>query len=237
MEPFGYIYITTNLVDGKRYLGMCRYGKRKDSTYLGSGKLLKEAIATYGTENFTKEIIEICDSRKELSIKEMRYISEYDCVSSPDWYNIAHGGYSTRGFQGKVHSDETKAKMRKNYKRPVTDKVRKASQASIKNASPLAVAKNKERFEALGVGYRATQVEVDGITYSSIRAYAEAMGISQSSASSRIKFMKLGKRRLPKPFEVDGLNFKSVHGYAQHLGVGWKTAEKILDERGVDFRP
>lgn len=38
-----YVYITTNLINGKRYIGQHR-SNILDEKYLGSGKLLKNAI-------------------------------------------------------------------------------------------------------------------------------------------------------------------------------------------------
>lgn len=127
--------------------------------------------------------------------------------------------------------------MKQNYKRPITEKVRAASKLSIKNASRNAVAKNKHRFDELGFGYRASKVEVDGVLYNSIKQYADAMGISQSSASTRLKNMRLGKRRLSKQFIINGVIYNSVASYTASLKIGWRAAAKLLDQMGVDFRP
>lgn len=42
---YGFIYITTNLINGKKYIGQ---KKGYNDTYLGSGKILKLAIKKYG---------------------------------------------------------------------------------------------------------------------------------------------------------------------------------------------
>ena len=54
---FGYIYLTTNLVNGRKYIGK-RISPVFDIKYNGSGTLLKKAINKYGKENFKTEIIE-----------------------------------------------------------------------------------------------------------------------------------------------------------------------------------
>ena len=54
MIPFGFVYITTNLVNCKRYIGQCRFSNPRWKTYIGSGKLIKIAIKKYGKENYTK---------------------------------------------------------------------------------------------------------------------------------------------------------------------------------------
>jgi hypothetical protein len=52
MEKRYYIYITTNLINGKQYIGK-HYGLINDD-YFGSGILLQKALKKYGKENFKK---------------------------------------------------------------------------------------------------------------------------------------------------------------------------------------
>lgn len=59
MELINFIYITTNIVNGKKYIG--KHTGYVDDNYLGSGSLLKKAISKYGKQNFRREIIVICD--------------------------------------------------------------------------------------------------------------------------------------------------------------------------------
>jgi len=83
------IYMTTNLINGRKYIGL---DSKNNPKYLGSGKALKLAIAKYGKENFNKEILCYCGSMEELLEKEKYYIKEYDAVNSKKFYNIAEGG-------------------------------------------------------------------------------------------------------------------------------------------------
>jgi hypothetical protein len=48
------IYITTNLINGKQYIGL---HSKNNKSYLGAGTLLLKAIKKYGKENFSKEIL------------------------------------------------------------------------------------------------------------------------------------------------------------------------------------
>ena len=52
------IYKTTNLINGKIYVGK---DSNDNPNYLGSGIVLKNAIDKYGRKSFKKEILEICD--------------------------------------------------------------------------------------------------------------------------------------------------------------------------------
>jgi hypothetical protein len=63
-----YIYKTTNLVNGKAYIG--KHNGALTDDYLGSGTLLKCAIEKYGRENFKKEILYISKNEEENREKE-----------------------------------------------------------------------------------------------------------------------------------------------------------------------
>jgi group I intron endonuclease len=78
------IYKTTNLINGNFYIGQ---DSKNNPKYLGSGKLLNQAIKKYGRENFAKEILEHCMTKQELNNREVYWISELKPI-----YNIAEGG-------------------------------------------------------------------------------------------------------------------------------------------------
>lgn len=90
---FGFIYITTNKINGRQYIGRCAYNRKNGwEDYLGSGKLLKQAIDKYGRENFSREIVLECSTEEELNLAEIKLISDNDACSNPKYYNIAEGG-------------------------------------------------------------------------------------------------------------------------------------------------
>lgn len=86
---FGYIYKTTNLVNGKIYIGK----KRGEFTasYKGSGKYLKNALNKYGKDNFSVEVIEYCENLDSQNERERYWIAYYRSLNTP-MYNIADGG-------------------------------------------------------------------------------------------------------------------------------------------------
>lgn len=120
-EPrYGFIYMTRNNVNGKLYIGQhTRTMNPKDiddSWYLGSGDALHMAIAKYGEENFTREIIYECESKPELDYMEKVFISYYNAVKNEDFYNIAGGGQGVGSGEnhpmyGKRHTAEAKRKI------------------------------------------------------------------------------------------------------------------------------
>ena len=90
---FGFIYITTNLINHKQYIGQRKIkGDDSDNQYLGSGKLITHSINKYGKENFTREILDYASSQEELDYLEGYYIELNHATTSPFFYNIAEGG-------------------------------------------------------------------------------------------------------------------------------------------------
>lgn len=110
---YGYIYITTNLINNRKYIGQKKSDYFKGTDYLGSGKILKQAVAKYGYENFKVDLLEECSSKEELDCQEKYWIKKYNAVDSPEFYNIAFGG------QSRVHrqSEESKRKLRVSHLR------------------------------------------------------------------------------------------------------------------------
>jgi len=104
------LYETTNLVNGKKYRGIHKTLKLNDG-YLGSGKVLLNAVNKYGKENFHREILEFCSSYEELLEKEKIYVDE-DWVSDYSNYNLKTGGQSAG-----ILSDESKNKISETLKR------------------------------------------------------------------------------------------------------------------------
>ena len=79
------IYKTTNLINGKIYIGQ---SINDDPKYLGSGVFLKNAIEKHGKENFLKEVIDVADSVDELNEKEIYWIEKYNSTDKNIGYNL-----------------------------------------------------------------------------------------------------------------------------------------------------
>ena len=81
------VYVTTNLINKKKYVGQDSYNNPK---YLGSGKLLKIAFSKYGIHNFEKQLLCKCESQEETDLMEKFWIKELDTINNG--YNIMIGG-------------------------------------------------------------------------------------------------------------------------------------------------
>lgn len=116
---YGYVYMTTNLVNNRKYIGRCKSSYFKGNAYLGSGKILHQAIKKYGKENFQVELLKECESDEELNQEEIRYIALYDAQKSREFYNICKGRTAGPGgprMKGKHHSEENKRRWSEQHR-------------------------------------------------------------------------------------------------------------------------
>ena len=84
------VYRTINVTNGKYYFGVHKTGDPKDS-YLGSGKLLRRAIAKHGEHSFDKEVLFIYLDQESAFGKEDELIQGYRGLD-PLCMNLRKGG-------------------------------------------------------------------------------------------------------------------------------------------------
>lgn len=144
---FYIVYQTTNLLDGKIYIG-CHRAETLYDEYLGSGKYLKRAIEKHGKSNFKRQNIHVFTSETQMFDKEAEIVNE-EFVKRQDTYNFKIGGFGgwdhinskpkppvsnetrkrmsasakirqtgeTNSFYGKTHTKETKLEIGKKSKK------------------------------------------------------------------------------------------------------------------------
>jgi GTPase involved in cell partitioning and DNA repair len=100
------IYRTTNILNGKIYIGKHQTKDINDG-YLGSGIALEKAIKKYGKESFKKEVLFIFNTEDEMNEKEKELVTE-SFIASNSNYNMGVGGEGGSHFKGKSHSEKTK---------------------------------------------------------------------------------------------------------------------------------
>jgi group I intron endonuclease len=108
MQKLHYVYLTTNLINGKQYVGDHTINPKEKRYYIGSGLINELAIKKYGEKNFFKEILEWFDTRNESFIAEEKYIKQFNTLV-PNGYNISPTG--GMGVNGGLHSQESKDKV------------------------------------------------------------------------------------------------------------------------------
>lgn len=111
------IYRITNCINGKTYIGQHKYKNTPYDSYMGSGKILKQAQVKYGIENFIKGIIiDSIEDREVINQLERDYIVLERQYNHNGCYNITDGGEGGCG----PHSEEWKRKVSKKLKgRPI----------------------------------------------------------------------------------------------------------------------
>lgn len=94
MEEKRYVYVITNLINNKQYVGQSKHPEQRFKEHCVKHKknryvsLINSAILKYGKENFKMEIVYYGPKYNE---KEIYYISKLNTLA-PDGYNLATGG-------------------------------------------------------------------------------------------------------------------------------------------------
>jgi group I intron endonuclease len=139
MKEYYIVYVTTNNLNGKIYVGS-HATNNLDDGYLGSGKVLKQAIKKYGRESFSREVIATFQTLAEAREFEAMAVREVIEKLVRGSYNRAINGTGAmlgkeNSFYGKQHTAETKKVMSALAKAKVGEKNnfygRKHSQATI----------------------------------------------------------------------------------------------------------
>jgi len=130
------VYVTTNKINGKKYLGKSAHGR---PGYLGSGIAIQNAIRKYGKENFSRETVAYSDSLIEVAKIERQLSLEWKVVESNNWYNLKIGGVGGSS-PGAKRTEETKQRISRSKKGQIawnkglagTEKVKHREETKIK---------------------------------------------------------------------------------------------------------
>lgn len=126
----GFIYETTNLVTGKKYIGKRQTNWEGWEDYLGSSKLLKKDIEKYGRENFERKILDTADCKTELAKLEIKHLLENNVAKSDDYYNQAiprlswADGWHQRPKQSREWIEKRASAVRGKKRKPYNVKVK-----------------------------------------------------------------------------------------------------------------
>ena len=103
---FGFIYVVTHVISGKKYIGKKQLmttrtlpplkGERKKrkvikegswKTYYGSQKEIKELVASSTPEDFHREVLRYCFTKKELTYRELEEQVLHRVLEDDDFLN------------------------------------------------------------------------------------------------------------------------------------------------------
>ena len=92
MEVYGVIYVITCLLTGMKYVGQTtRSVKVRFKEHSKKNTPLGKAIQEFGEENFIIEVIEECETEKQLNEREIFWVAQLNC-KVPNGYNQTDGG-------------------------------------------------------------------------------------------------------------------------------------------------
>lgn len=99
----GMVYMITNVINNKKYIGKKIFlftktkqvkGKKKRckvesdwQTYYGSNKELNEQVELFGTQNFKREILHLCINKSQMSYLELREQIDRRVLETELYYN------------------------------------------------------------------------------------------------------------------------------------------------------
>lgn len=102
-KAVGYVYIITNLINNRKYIGKKNFyfsktkqikGKKKRIKvesdwrhYFGSNKELLDDVDKFGKDNFKREIIRLCNSKGEFAYYEAKAQFDNNVLESDQFYN------------------------------------------------------------------------------------------------------------------------------------------------------
>lgn len=144
---YAIIYKTTNLINGKIYVGqrLIKDQSTLDDKYLGSGgRHLKRAFKKYGLENFKREVLHhiFIPNQKAVDALEKHYIKKHDSTNLSIGYNKLLGTSNNFGSGSPMKNPDVakrvtdKLRGRKGAKRSEAGKanMKKAAQKSWEDA-------------------------------------------------------------------------------------------------------
>jgi group I intron endonuclease len=184
------LYVITNLVNGKQYVGIAvGFGRRCREHISGHGsKIVYQAIQKYGIDNLRFEAWYEGDEQW-IRTMERRAILALDAMA-PSGYNLTFGGEGSLGWRA---SEETRRKMseaRKGKKLgPHSEETRqKISEAHKgKKCSPEEAARLRELCGRGADHPCAKSVTVNGVRYGCMKDAADGLGVCTSTVRELVK--------------------------------------------------
>lgn len=181
------IYKITNLVNGKVYVGK-HQTRVLDDGYMGSGKLIRRAVAKYGIDSFKKEILHIFDNELEMNAKEAELVTEEFCKESN--YNLCPGGHGGFGYINST-IDHTARNRKISRQRDYADQDYLTRRVATwkRNYNPASRVNNYQIKPLYGTeNGRSRAVQTDcGLIFDTVRAFAKAEGLTENGAIRRLK--------------------------------------------------
>ena len=211
MNKVHYVYKITNRVNNKFYVGV-HYG-RVDDCYMGSGKLIRQAIDKYGVDSFDKQILAVFENGIEAFEYETTYIQAHNLHILDDCYNLspnhnrpgsALGGVTYEVLYGEEKAQELKHMRSEQMKSRVVSEETKQKQSDARKGS---------------------------------EPWNKGLSVEDPRVLANIEKMKTTKRSNPKPSWNKGITSDE---YRSHYGEKGLTSPSMIGRiwinNGIDQR-
>lgn len=231
---YGFIYITTNNIDGKKYIGQRTYARKGWKTYLGSGIHIKRAIKKYGEENFSRVIIEECDTKEKLDEREKYWINHYGAVNSNNYYNIANGGDGGNTIAGYSESQLLEYKRRKSVIHKKTSlKGENSPRSKLTDKDVATISKllmdNMSSSQDIANKFNVSLSTIDDI-YNHRTWLNITDGLKFPDRKNHIQGGR--NKKTVKQYDVDGnyiATYESCHDAEKITGIGFRMISRVCN--------
>lgn len=102
------VYLRTNKINGKQYVGQSEDFKKREKAWKClsaryANKEIQKDRENFGIDNFSLDILALCDTQEESWELEKKYIEELN-TRHPNGYNKAYGGKTNKGGNEGKHN-------------------------------------------------------------------------------------------------------------------------------------
>lgn len=227
------VYKVTNTINGKVYVGITnqtfkvRWYKHCSDSLRGSEFPLHNAIRKYGVDNFTIELLEICDTLEQLKEREKFWIIELQSKVDKNGYNLTDGG---DGTFGRKLSEETREKIRK---KAIGRTISEELKSNMSKRSPFKKQVNMfdlegnyiKTFDGLAVAARETKTHATNITKCCKGVYTQCGGYKWSYTG------EITKQEEVKPVVTKVTRTKRVTSEETKLKLSISNKENWTEEK------
>ena len=232
LDKSNVVYLMTNKLNLMRYVGKTTKKLRRrlyehkcikgnQNTYIG------RAIAFYGWENFSVEILEECADAKQLNEREIYWIAKLN-TKAPNGYNLTEGGAGCTGYE-------------------VNYKTRYTRSLSNPRKRPVRCLENGVIYESLAAAARATEIGIKYISRNCTGSRTHALKLHFEFVNKELRekaeLRKKQKKNLSKRPIIcldTGEIFESAAEAARHFNILASTIcsvcrGKLIRSGGMKF--
>ena len=207
---YGYVYESTCLVNGKKYIG--QHKGEFNPKYKGSGRIVRLALKKYNKESqWQVRLIEKCETADELDKREEYWIAYYDAVKREDYYNVLKGG-SKNSY---IVTQETRDKISKNSK----------GKKYVNNGKIEIKIDTEDLDKYLADGWKPGYIK----TRNRHLTYSKAQKERFKRPEERAKCASLSNKK--SIYKDNEEKFVNIEDLDEYLAKGWKLGKPSISKR------